>query len=163
MSTPVPRFYVTGGTLRPDTPSYVARRADTDLHAGLSRGEFCYVLTARQMGKSSLMVRTAQRLRAEGVAVVVLDLTAVGQNLSAEQWYGGLLDILGMQLDLEEALGRCWSEHSHLGPLQRWSTALRQVVLAGPFLSRRCASGRLVIFVDEVDAVRSLPFSTDEC
>jgi hypothetical protein len=162
MSTPVPRFYVTGGTLRADTPSYMARRADTDLHAGLSRGEFCYVLTARQMGKSSLMVRTAQRLRAEGVTVVVLDLTAVGQNLSAEQWYGGLLDILGVQLDLEEALGRRWSEHSHLGPLQRWCTALRQVVLAGPFLSRRCASGRLVIFVDEVDAVRSLPFSTDE-
>jgi hypothetical protein len=175
MSTPVPRFYVTGGTLRPDTPSYVARRADTDLHAGLSRGEFCYVLTARQMGKSSLMVRTAQCLRGEGVAVVVLDLTAVGQNLSAEQslsprgepagaqGYGGLLDILGVQLDLEAELGRCWSEHSHLGPLQRWSTALREVVLAEPYMSRRCSSGRLVIFLDEVDAVRSLPFSTDEC
>ena len=28
----------------------------------LQAGEFCYVLTPRQMGKSSLMVRTAQRL-----------------------------------------------------------------------------------------------------
>jgi hypothetical protein len=41
------------------------------------------------MGKSSLMVRTAARLREEGVGVAVLDLTAIGQNLSAEQWYGG--------------------------------------------------------------------------
>src|SRR5438105_3048075 len=86
-----PGFYVTGGTLRHDTPSYVERQADSDLYDGLTRGEFCYVLTSRQMGKSSLMVRTRARLRADGVAVAVLDLTRLGQNLSAEQWYEGLL------------------------------------------------------------------------
>ena len=84
-------FYVTGGTLRQDAPSYVERQADRDLFEGLSRGEFCYVLTSRQMGKSSLMVRTAARLRNEGVNVAILDLTAIGQNLSPGQWYGGLL------------------------------------------------------------------------
>src|ERR1043166_82012 len=50
-------FYVTGGTLRPDAPSYVERQADKDLLDGLLKGEFCYVLTSRQMGKSSPMVR----------------------------------------------------------------------------------------------------------
>ncbi len=54
------RFYVTGGTLPTDAPSYVARRADTDLLETLRRGEFCYVLDTRQMGESSLMVRAAQ-------------------------------------------------------------------------------------------------------
>ncbi len=78
MSTPVVSFYVTGGTLRQDAPSYVERQADSDLYEGLSRGEFCYVLTARQMGKSSLMVHTAARLREAGVQVAVLDLTAIG-------------------------------------------------------------------------------------
>src|SRR6516165_7751471 len=84
-------FYVTGGTLRHDAPSYIERRADRELSEGLLQGEFCYVLTSRQMGKSSLMVRTVKRLRENDVAVAVLDLTAIGQNLNLEQWYDGLI------------------------------------------------------------------------
>ena len=56
-------FYVTGGTLPPDASSYVERQADRDLLASLRAGEYCYVLNTRQMGKSSLMIRTASRLR----------------------------------------------------------------------------------------------------
>jgi hypothetical protein len=44
MSAAATSFYVTGGTLRPDAPSYFERRADRDLYEGLTRGEFCYVL-----------------------------------------------------------------------------------------------------------------------
>src|SRR5258705_12835875 len=84
-------FYVTGGTLSRDALSYVIREADEDLYEGITNGQFCYVLTSRQMGKSSLMVRTAARLREAGVGVVLLDLTAIGQNLTPEQWYEGLI------------------------------------------------------------------------
>jgi hypothetical protein len=155
MTAAATSFYVTGGTLRPDAPSYVERAADHDLYEGLSQGEFCYVLHARQMGKSSLMARTAARLRTEGVAVVVLDLTAIGQNVSVEQWYDGLLVQLGAALDLEDELDDYWREHPRVGPLQRWMAALREVVLAR-------VPGRVVLFIDEIDVVQSLPFSTDE-
>ena len=84
MTATAASFYVTGGTLRQDAPSYVERQADQDLYEGLLRGEFCYVFTSRPMGKSSLMVHTAARLREAGVAVVILDLTTRGQNLSVE-------------------------------------------------------------------------------
>jgi WD40 repeat protein len=152
-------FYVTGGTLQPDAPSYVERQADQELHEALSRGEFCYTLTPRQMGKSSLMIHTAVRLRHDGVTVLVLDLTAIGQNLSPDQWYGGLLRRLSRQLDrsgeLEDTLDHFWLTQEQVGPLQRWMEALRDFVLP------RCPHS-LVLFVDEIDVVRSLPFSTDE-
>jgi hypothetical protein len=112
------------------------------------------------MGKSSLMVRTAARLRAQAVAVVVLDLTMVGQNLTVEQWYDGLLSLMGPQLGLEEELERFWLANQRLGPLQRWMAALAQVVL--PKVCAGQSPRPLVIFIDEIDTVRSLPFSSDE-
>jgi WD40 repeat protein len=155
VSSATSSFYVTGGTLRHDAPSYVERQADHDLLEGLRRGEFCYVLTSRQMGKSSLMVRAAARLREEGTHVVVLDLTAVGQNLTPEQWYDGLLVRIGRQLDLEEELEEHWQGHLRLSPVQRLFATIRDVALV-----RR--PGPHVVFIDEIDIVRSLPFSTDE-
>jgi hypothetical protein len=152
---PPESFYVTGGTLRRDAACYVQRRADQALFDGLLQGKFCYVLTSRQMGKSSLMVRTAARLREEEVNVAVLDLTAIGQNLNAEQWYDGLLARVGQQFQLEDELEDFWLANPRLSPLLRWMKAIREVVL--PRLT-----GRIVMFVDEIDAVRSLPFSTDE-
>src|SRR4051794_22533749 len=105
-------FFVTGGAPGPGAPSYAERQADRELYEGLLAGEFCYVLASRQTGKNSLLVRTAARLRQQALSVAVLDLTSVGQNLSPDQWYGGLLCSLGKQLDasgaLEDALHEFW-------------------------------------------------------
>src|SRR5260370_27412370 len=79
------------------------------------------------------MVHTAARLRQEGVTVALLDLTGIGQNLSPEQWYGGLPRLLGHKLDpsgaLEDELDDFWFSQDRLCPIQRWLTALRELVL----------------------------------
>lgn len=162
-------FFTTGGTLHFASPSYVERQADKDLFSAMMEREFCYVLTARQMGKSSLMTRTAHTLKAKGIKVAVLDFTAVGQNLSAEQWYDGLLARLGRQLDLEDELDDYWMSNSRLGPCQRFFHAITDIVLPR-IAEERTEQGvahsnhtpLLAVFIDEVDVVKSLPFSTDE-
>ena len=149
-------FYVTGGTLPRESSSYVTRRADAELYEGLRAGEYCYVLNSRQMGKSSLCVRTIARLQADGIKTVFVDLTRFGgKNLSAEQWYAGLLAEIGRELGLRTEFLAHWKGRQELGPMQRLFETLREVGL------ERCAEP-IVILIDEIDIVRSLPFSTDE-
>ena len=151
-----PGFFVTGGALQADAGSYVARGADTELLDALRRGEFCYVLTTRQMGKSSLMVRTAAQLREEGCAVVIIDLTAIGQNLDVEQWYFSMLCHVGEKLNVEHEMEAFWDANQRRAPLHRFMGAIHDV-----YLERKRKP--LVIFVDEIDAVRSLrQFRADE-
>ena len=138
-----PRFFTVGGTLPPDAPSYVMRQADEDLFAHLSAGDFCYLLTSRQMGKSSLMVRTTARLKAAGARVAILDLTKIGQNVTTDQWYNGLLGRLGVAFGLEDELkeytSRANAASRNLGPLDRWERAIREVIVPS-------IPGKIVIF-----------------
>jgi WD40 repeat protein len=89
------------------------------------------------------------------MAVASIDLTSLGQNLTIEQWYLGMLRRIGRQLDLEDEIDDFWKQEQRLGPLQRWLATLSDVVLES-------CSENVVIFVDEIDVVRSLPFQTDE-
>jgi WD40 repeat protein len=148
-------FYVTGGTLAGSAPSYVVRAADEALYGSLSATEYCYVLSSRQMGKSSLMIRTMERLRSDGVTVAAADLSKLGFNLNVDQWYNGLLEQLGGRLNVRAEARDFAAKHAHLGPLQRWMGMMREVLLTQ-------TTGQIVIFIDEIDIVRKLPFPMDE-
>ncbi len=149
-----PSIFTVGGTVQAGGGIYLPRPADDELLQHCLSGDFCYVLTARQMGKSSLMVRTAETLRSRNVRTVLMDLTRLGTNLQSEQWYLGLVDELVEQLDLQVDYKTWWQAHAHLGAIQRLSRFLREIVL-------ETLDAPLVIFIDEIDTTLSLDFADD--
>lgn len=152
-------MYQVGGSLRIGSAVYIERQADTDLYQALLKGEFCYVLTARQMGKSSLRVHTKQQLQAVGVHCASVDLTRLGStNITPAQWYKGLiLDLMrGFGLRQTDPFKTWWEEYKTLSGPQQLSQWLDDVLL--PLWEQ----DPIVIFIDEIDSVLSLPFAVDD-
>jgi hypothetical protein len=151
--------YHLGGSLPIDASSYVMRQADSDFYTLLKAGQFCYVLNSRQMGKSSLRVRTMQRLQAEGVLCAFIDLTGIGkEDVTAEKWYAGLVQSLvsSCQLGKKFRWRNWWKEQREfLSPVQRLSLFIEEVLLEE-------IEQKIVIFVDEIDRVLSQNFSLDD-
>lgn len=150
--------YQVGGSLPVDAPTYVRREADNQLYQGLITGQFCYVLNSRQMGKSSLRVQTMRRLQEAGVACGAIDLTAIGsQDITAEQWYGGILYSLASGFELLDKfdLLNWWHDRSFLSPIQRLSQFIEEVLLVE-------VTSNISIFIDEIDSILSLNFNADD-
>lgn len=148
-------FFVAGGTLWREAPSYIVRPADEELFRLALAGEYCDVLAARQMGKSSLMVRTANSLQESGVRTAILDISTLGGGISTvEAWFFGFLDELAVQLGMDEDVDGWWEAHANHNPVQRFSNFLRDVVLAE-------IQDPIAVFVDEIDSALGMSFTDD--
>jgi len=152
-----PRFYVTGGTIKPGADSYIVRKADRDLLNAVLAGEFCYILTTRQMGKSSLMANIAARLVQEGVRTAQVDLNLIGadrQSVTADEWYYGVAYRILRDLTADTKLDVWWMERRLMPAIQRFTEFLSDVVLD-------VCSGKVVVFIDEIDSTIGLQFCDD--
>ena len=151
--------YQVGGSLPPNSPTYVVRKADQDLYQQLKAGQFCYVFNSRQMGKSSLKVRTLQKLVSEEVLCAAIDLTVLGSEaVTSEQWYGGFIRTLvknfpGLSRSFK-LLPWLRDREGILAPNQ-WLTQLIEEIIFPTY------PGKIVIFVDEIDQSLNLSWKDD--
>ncbi|BDA76571.1 WD-repeat containing protein (plasmid) [Calothrix sp. PCC 7716] len=151
--------YKVGGSLTEDAPSYVVRQADFYLYNELKAGNFCYIFNSRQMGKTSLQVRTIKRLQAEGIACTTIDISGRGsKDINPEQWYAGIVYTLVANFQIanpSEFIRTWWKENCELSPLQRLD------IFIDNFLLEKIKS-KIVIFIDEIDSILSLNFQGDD-
>ena len=152
--------YRVGGSLAVHDPTYIERSADAALYKALLRGEFCYVLTSRQMGKSSLRLRTRHQLEAARLGrCATIDMTRIGsQQLTPEQWYQGLAFELRRKFGLQDHvdLQTWWQRLGTLPPVQKLGQFIEEVLLSGH------PEQPLFIFLDEIDSVKALNFSVND-
>jgi hypothetical protein len=156
--TSTTKFYVTGGTMPSDAPSYIKRQADDELYHALQQGEYCYILDSSQMGKSSLVIRVMERLKQDSIKVVYFSLQPFGTTgVTLDNWYGSLLTEIDTQLELPTTALSFWDNQrqQNLTPTYCWDQVVRQIILGH-------GSEPIVFFLDEIGIVQKLPAFTDD-
>ncbi|MFO0555410.1 MAG: AAA-like domain-containing protein [Polyangiaceae bacterium] len=138
---------------------YIERAADDALFERLSNLQLAAVLAPRQVGKSSLCHRVANRLQKAGICTVMIDDASLGvasvepvTERSARLFFG-LANRIADELGLVDTLLEGWEKRKDLAPLERLRWFLLEQVCTG--------ERRVVVFLDEIDRLRAVGLSAD--
>jgi serine/threonine protein kinase len=144
-----------GGPVQAKYGTYLSRPADEQLLQACQAGKFAYVLACRQIGKSSLMFATSEKLTQAAVQSALIDLNSIGQTVEPDSWYFSFIDELARKLKLKVDVPQWWESRPRLlTPTQRFLQFLREVLLEE-------IPGPIVIFVDEIDMTLGLGYTDD--
>ncbi len=147
-------FFNVGAPLHAVRPGYVRRPADELLFETIIAGHYAHVIAPDRCGKTSLIASTSARLQNNDFKVAVINLAQIGERdggSEAGRWYYSIAYRLLRQLRLKTDLQTWWQDHSILSHRQRLVEFYVQVVLKN-------ISERIVIFIDEIQFISTLPF-----
>ena len=148
-------FFSVGTPLHAVRAGYIRRRADDLLYEAAVAGRYAHIIAPDRSGKSSLIAATAARLENNGVNVAILDLEQIGVRDGAQdagRWYYNVAYRLMRQLRVRYDLQAWWQDKSVLSNRQRLVEFYAEVILQN-------VQQRIVVFVDEIQSVATLPFA----
>ena len=139
--------YQVGNYLTENHPTYVRRPVDKQFFNALKAGEYCYVLSSPQTGKSSLKVSTIKLLQEENIICIVLDMTRVNnQLLTLDEWYDQVILTLEKSFIFPRHFPELWwEERADMIPDEKLFMFIEEVLLANTH------NKKIVIFIDAVD------------
>jgi len=143
------------GAMDVTSPLYVRRRADDRALAAIAKkGQTISVKGARQVGKSSLLMRVIDAAMTAGKRVAFLDFQGLDTETlaSADVFYRRFCAEIAKGLELREPLDPHWDPS--LGNLQRCSGFMQDGVL-------KRLDTPVVLALDEVDRLFDSPFRSD--
>ena len=149
-------LYTVGGAVQVRDGFYVPRKADAELLDYCLKGEYVYVLCPRQVGKSSLMYKTAKQLNKKKVNTAIVDLGSIGGGAKIEEnhWYHDIFSEIVDTLNLKIDLDLWWDNNKSSSTAYKLTRFFNDVVLNE-------IKGQIVIFIDEIDTTLRLKFVDD--
>jgi hypothetical protein len=142
-----------GGKLK-ENSFYIEREADRLLYDYLLNGDYCSILDPRQVGKSSLMERTSQKLMRAGVKCGYLDMQSLASSeVSFEKLINSLLFTICRSLGIKADALAFLKKYKGLSANKILELFFREVVF--PAVDAESSQEtKIVLFVDEVDIVK---------
>jgi energy-coupling factor transporter ATP-binding protein EcfA2 len=175
MNETVSYYQTEGGTLpltSIKSETYVERTADRELYqfcqSSHTTNRICSILASRQMGKSSLMVRMAEKLNNDGFISIQINLQGLGGVGSEDSFWYTLLEEICKQIDEYFQHNQTELEifQEHLNLVQKmeehWSkptktTSAKKVTnfLIEEVLNQIEPNQKIILFLDEIQSLVS--------
>lgn len=157
-------IYTVGGAVpQRGNAVYVERLADKELLDLCLHGSVSFILTTRQIGKSSLRIRTSAFLQKQGIIPINVDLNELGEKTpTMQQWYFGLIRLLvdemseiqdAEEIDLDEVKA-WWQQNDDVPVIKRFIDFMRNILL-------KRFDQKIVFFIDEIDTTIGLDYTDD--
>jgi hypothetical protein len=143
------------GTMAPDSAFYVERKEDAlALETIANQGVTITIKGPRQMGKSSLLIRTVAAATAANKRVAFLDFQLFDRSAlaDADRFFRQFCSWLSAELDLEDRSAEYWN--TPLGNSQRCTRYVGRAIL-------RELGAPLVLAMDEVETIFDTEFRSD--
>ena len=141
-----------GGVLSLSSQLYIERRSDAAFHTALAqRPMIVLVKGARQIGKTSLLVRGVDQVRKSNVKLIYVDLQSIGRNnlKTQKDFFIAVARIFERELNLSVTMDELYDERD--GPNKNFENFLFKYVL----------TSSVIWFMDEVDRLFDFDYYTD--